>query len=132
MDAGAQEAVGIPTVVVCICLTALIIVVGRTKPPADDWLVMICDVGQGSATVINLGEGAGLVVDTGKDPKPVDVCLDEGGIEDFDLVISHFDADHSAGYAGTTWSRILHRLWVSSNVSGEQRSAVSSQTPVRR
>ncbi|MGO3679704.1 ComEC/Rec2 family competence protein [Brevibacterium aurantiacum] len=108
---------GIPTVVVCICLTALIIVVGRTKPPADDWLVMICDVGQGSATVINLGEGAGLVVDTGKDPKPVDVCLDEGGIEDFDLVISHFDADHSAGYAGTTWSRTLHRLWVSSNVS---------------
>lgn len=109
---------GIPVVVVCICLSALVIVVGRTKPPADDWLVMICDVGQGSAALINLGEGRGLVVDTGKDPKPIDVCLDEGGIEEFDLFISHFDADHSAGYAGTTWSRTLHRLWVSANVSG--------------
>lgn len=109
---------GVPVVVLCICLTALIIVVGRTKPPAHDWLVMICDVGQGSATLINLGEGRGLVIDTGKDPKPVDVCLDEGRIEEFDLVISHFDADHSAGYAGTTWSRTLHRLWVSTNVSG--------------
>ena len=109
---------GVPVVVLCICLTALIIVVGRTKPPAHDWLVMICDVGQGSATLINLGEGRGLVIDTGKDPKPVDVCLDEGRIEEFDLIISHFDADHSAGYAGTTWSRTLHRLWVSTNVSG--------------
>lgn len=117
---------GIPVVVLCICLTALIIVVGRTKPPAQDWLVMICDVGQGSATLINLGEGRGLVVDTGKDPKPVDVCLDDAGIEEFDLVISHFDADHSAGYAGTTWSRTLHQLWVSANVSGgdEVRSIV--------
>lgn len=111
---------GVPVVVLCICLTALIIVVGRTKPPAHDWLVMICDVGQGSATLINLGEGRGLVIDTGKDPKPVDVCLDEGGIEEFDLLISHFDADHSAGYAGTTWSRTLHRLWVSTNVSGRE------------
>lgn len=109
---------GVPVIVLCICLTALIIVVGRTKPPGNDWLVMVCDVGQGSATLINLGEGRGLVVDTGKDPKPVDVCLDEGGIEDFDLVISHFDADHSAGYAGTTWSRTLRRLWVSANVVG--------------
>ena len=109
---------GVPVVVLCICLTALIIVVGRTKPPADDWLVMICDVGQGSATLINLGDDRGLVIDTGEDPKPVDVCLDEGRIEDFDLVISHFDADHSAGYAGTTWSRTLHRLWVSANVVG--------------
>lgn len=109
---------GVPAVVLCICLSALIIVVGRTKPPADDWLVMICDVGQGSATLINLGEGRGLLVDTGKDPKPVDVCLDDGGIEEFDLVVSHFDADHSAGYIGTTWSRTLHQLWVSANVSG--------------
>ena len=119
---------GLPVIVLCLCLTALIIVGGRTKPPADDWLVMICDVGQGSATLINLGGGRGLVIDTGKDPKPIDVCLDEGKIEEFDLFISHFDADHSAGYAGTTWSRSLHRLWVSANVvdTGETRAIAQS------
>ena len=107
---------GVPVFVLCIALTAMVIVVHRTTPPSRDWLVMVCDVGQGSATLINLGAGRGLVIDTGKDPKPIDACLDESGIEDFDLFISHFDADHSAGYAGATWSRTLHRLWVSDNV----------------
>lgn len=120
---------GVPVVVLCLSLTAMIIVVGRSKPPGHDWLVMVCDVGQGSATLINLGGGRGLVVDTGKDPKPIDRCLDEGKIKDFDLVISHFDADHSAGYAGTTWSRTLHRLWVSVNVAqGEPTRAVAERT----
>nr|WP_245162197.1 ComEC/Rec2 family competence protein [Brevibacterium marinum] len=120
---------GIPAVVLCICLTAMIIVLGRSKPPAEDWVVMICDVGQGSAALINLGAGRGLVIDTGEDPKPIDVCLDEGGIEDFDLFISHFDADHSAGYAGTTWSRTLHRLWVSANAADRPETrAIAADT----
>ncbi|MGO2861429.1 MAG: ComEC/Rec2 family competence protein [Brevibacterium sp.] len=108
---------GLPILVLCIALTATVIVTGRTKAPAADWLVLVCDVGQGSGTLINLGAGRGLVVDTGKEPGPIDACLDDSGIKTFDLVISHFDADHYAGYAGTTWSRTLGRLWVSANVA---------------
>lgn len=108
---------GLPILVLCLALTATVIVTGRTKAPAADWLVLVCDVGQGSGTLINLGAGRGLVIDTGKDPGPIDACLDDSGIETFDLVISHFDADHYAGYAGTTWSRSLQRLWVSGNVA---------------
>lgn len=108
---------GLPILVLCIALTATVIVTGRTRAPAADWLVLVCDVGQGSGTLINLGGGRGLVVDTGKEPGPIDTCLDDSGIETFDLVISHFDADHYAGYAGTTWSRTLVRLWVSANVA---------------
>jgi competence protein ComEC len=108
---------GLPVIVLCIVLTAAVIVTVRTKPPGKDWLVLVCDVGQGSGAVVNLGEGRGLVVDTGKETKPIDTCLDESGIEEFDLMISHFDADHFAGYAGTTWGRTIERMFVSDNVA---------------
>lgn len=108
---------GLPVLVLCCLLMAAVIVTVRAKPPAADWLVLVCDVGQGSAAIINLGDGRGLVVDTGREPKPIDTCLDESGIEEFDLLISHFDADHFAGYAGTTWERTVDRLFVSANVA---------------
>ncbi|GAA0035958.1 ComEC/Rec2 family competence protein [Brevibacterium metallidurans] len=109
---------GLPVIVLAVALGAVVVVTGSPKGPARDWLVLVCDVGQGSAAVINLGGGRGLVVDAGKEPAPVDECLDGSGITEFDLVISHFDADHSGGYAGTTWSRTLRRLLVSANAAG--------------
>src|SRR5690606_34592832 len=120
---------GLPVLVLCCLLTAAVIVSVRSKPPAADWLVLVCDVGQGSAAVINLGGGRGLVVDTGREPKPIDTCLDSSGIEEFDLLISHFDADHFAGYAGTTWGRRVVRLYVSANVAASPESErVSADT----
>lgn len=109
---------GLPVIVLAVALGAVVVVTGSPKGPARDWLVLVCDVGQGSAAVVNLGGGRGLVVDAGKEPAPVDECLDGSGITEFDLVISHFDADHSGGYAGTTWSRSLRRLLVSGNAAG--------------
>jgi hypothetical protein len=94
-----------------------VIIAVRARPPGADWLVLVCDVGQGSGAVINLGQGRGLVVDTGKEAKPIDTCLDDSGIEEFDLLISHFDADHFAGYVGTTWGRRIDRMFVSVNVA---------------
>lgn len=108
---------GLPVLVLCLVLTAAVVISVRSKPPAADWLVLVCDVGQGSGAVINLGDGRGLVVDTGKESEPIDICLDESGVEEFDLLISHFDADHFAGYAGTTWGRQIDRLFVSANVA---------------
>ncbi|WP_181273416.1 ComEC/Rec2 family competence protein [Brevibacterium oceani] len=108
---------GLPILVLCIVLTAAVVVTVRSKPPGPDWRVLVCDVGQGSGAVINLGDGKGLVIDTGKESKPIDMCLDESGIKEFDLMLSHFDADHFAGYAGTTWGRTIGKLFVSANVA---------------
>ncbi|RBP63946.1 competence protein ComEC [Brevibacterium sanguinis] len=120
---------GIPVLVVAVALTALVVVAQRGRLPAADWVVLVCDVGQGSATVVNLGAGTGLVVDTGEEPKPVDECLDTAGVEDVELVISHFDADHSAGWEGTTWSRSIERLWLSPNAaSGEAPQRIAEGT----
>lgn len=113
---------GLPVIVVCLVLTASVIIAVRARPPGADWLVLVCDVGQGSGAVINLGQGRGLVVDTGKETKPIDTCLDDSGIEEFDLLISHFDADHFAGYAGTTWGRRIDRMFVSVNVAASPQT----------
>ncbi|MFC9444427.1 ComEC/Rec2 family competence protein [Brevibacterium sp. NPDC056947] len=109
---------GAPVVVLAIAFGAAVVVVGSPRPPARDWLVLVCDVGQGSATVVNLGDGRGLVIDAGKEPGPIDACLDDSGIAEVDLAISHFDADHSGGAAGTAWSRTVGQVWVSANVIG--------------
>ncbi len=109
---------GLPVLVLCIVLTASIIVTIRARPPGQDWQVIVCDVGQGSGAVVNLGEGRGLVVDTGRESKPIDTCLDESGVDEFDLMLSHFDSDHFAGYQGTTWGRTIGRMFVSANVAG--------------
>ncbi len=120
---------GIPVVVVCVALAALVVVAHRSRPPAADWAVVVCDVGQGSATVLNLGQGHGLVIDTGEEPKPIDECLDSTGIEEIDLFISHFDADHSAGWEGATWSRDVARLWVSPNaVPGREPERIAERS----
>lgn len=114
---------GVPVIVLVIALGAAVVVTGSPRGPAEDWRVLICDVGQGSATVINLGDGRGLVVDAGQDPVPIDACLDDSGITEVDLAISHFDADHSGGYAGTTWSREVRRVWVSETVANSPEVA---------
>ncbi len=115
---------GLPVVAACLALTALIVIAQRSRPPAADWAVMICDVGQGSATVVNLGQGRGLVVDTGEEPKPIDECLDSSGVDDVELFISHFDADHSAGWEATMWSRSVEKLWVSPNAVGPESERI--------
>lgn len=74
--------------------------------PPPDWRFAMCDVGQGDATVLAAGEGAGVVVDAGPDPAPVDRCLRQLGITRVPLlVLTHFHADHVAGLAGVLRGR---------------------------
>lgn len=115
---------GLPVMILVVCLVATTVVAMRARAPAAGWSVIVCDVGQGSAALVDLGSGHGLVVDTGKDARDVDRCLDESGLSDLDLMISHFDADHSAGYPGVAWGRRVDRLWVS--------EAASATAPARR
>lgn len=92
----------------------LLLVVLRPAPltrvvtgwPPPDWAYVMCDVGQGDATVLSAGEGAAVVVDAGPDPEPVDRCLRELGVTRVPLlVVTHFHADHVAGLPGVLRGR---------------------------
>ncbi|MGV4987629.1 ComEC/Rec2 family competence protein [Streptomyces sp. NRAIS4] len=74
--------------------------------PPPGWRFAMCDVGQGDATVLAAGEGAGVVVDAGPDPALVDHCLRQLGITRVPLlVLTHFHADHVAGLPGVLRGR---------------------------
>ncbi|MER6067284.1 ComEC/Rec2 family competence protein [Streptomyces sp. NPDC001817] len=74
--------------------------------PPPGWRFAMCDVGQGDATVLAAGEGAGVVVDAGPDPVLVDHCLRQLGITRIPLlVLTHFHADHVAGLLGVLRGR---------------------------
>ncbi|MEU6591521.1 ComEC/Rec2 family competence protein [Streptomyces sp. NPDC046881] len=74
--------------------------------PPPGWRFAMCDVGQGDATVLAAGEGAGVVVDAGPDPALVDQCLRRLGITRVPLlVLTHFHADHVAGLPGVLRGR---------------------------
>ncbi|GAA2731801.1 ComEC/Rec2 family competence protein [Streptomyces nogalater] len=92
----------------------LVLVVTRPAPltrvitgwPPPGWRFVMCDVGQGDATVLAAGEGTGVVVDAGPDPALVDDCLRRLGITRVPLVIlTHFHADHVAGLPGVLRGR---------------------------
>ncbi|GAA1922189.1 ComEC/Rec2 family competence protein [Streptomyces durmitorensis] len=116
-------------------------------PPAG-WRFAMCDVGQGDATVLAAGDGAGVVVDAGPDPVLVDRCLRSLGVTRVPLVLlTHFHADHVAGLPGVLRGRSVgaiqttgyqdppaqarfvreqaaaHRIPVSRAVAGERRRA---------
>ncbi|MFJ3665096.1 ComEC/Rec2 family competence protein [Streptomyces sp. NPDC090106] len=76
--------------------------------PPPGWRLVMCDVGQGDATVLAAGEGTGVVVDAGPDPELVDRCLRTLGITRVPLVVlTHFHADHVAGLPGVLRGRAV-------------------------
>ncbi|MEV7125851.1 ComEC/Rec2 family competence protein [Streptomyces sp. NPDC093260] len=97
-----------------VCGALLLLVVLQPPPltrvvtgwPPPGWRFAMCDVGQGDATVLAAGRGAGVVVDAGPDPEPVDRCLRTLGITRIPLlVLTHFHADHVAGLPGVLRGR---------------------------
>lgn len=76
--------------------------------------MVMCDVGQGDALVLNAGGGAAVVVDAGPEPSPVDRCLDDLGVQEVPLVVlTHFHADHVDGLAGVLSDRPVGQVEVS-------------------
>ena len=66
--------------------------------PGREWDLGQCDVGQGDALLLNLGNGAAALFDAGPDPHLLKNCLREFKIKSLPLVvISHFHADHYFG-----------------------------------
>ncbi|MEN9324880.1 MAG: hypothetical protein RL414_634, partial [Actinomycetota bacterium] len=85
--------------------------------PGKNWVVANCDVGQGDAAVINLGNHQGLVIDTGPDPVVMDRCLKELHITAIPLlVISHSHADHAGGVEGAKRHRTVGSIWYSAKI----------------
>ena len=81
--------------------------------PADTQVVL-CDVGQGTALVIPLGNGSAIVDDVGPDAQKIDGCLKRAGVTSIALLIlSHFHADHVSGLSGALEHRTLGRVLIS-------------------
>ncbi|MYV96960.1 MBL fold metallo-hydrolase, partial [Streptomyces sp. SID3343] len=79
--------------------------------PPPDWHLVMCQVGQGDAIVLNAGAGAGVLVDAGPDPLAVDRCLRDLGIHRLPLVVlTHFHADHVEGLPGALRGRAVGEI----------------------
>ena len=74
--------------------------------PPPHWAFALCDVGQGDAMVLAAGDGSGVVVDTGPEPRLVDRCLRDLGVTRVPLLLlTHFHADHVRGLPGVLRGR---------------------------
>lgn len=102
-------------VLLAVVLLMLVVLrpVGSFGGPPDDWLFVVCDVGQGDGLVLRAGDDAAVVVDTGPDPAAMDRCLRDLGVEYIPvLVLSHFHADHVGGLAGVLRERRVDEIEV--------------------
>lgn len=80
----------------------------------DDWMVVQCDVGQGSALLVHSGPGAAVMLDVGPDDGRSQECLDRAGVTRLDLlVLSHPHADHVGNLAAVLASARVERVLVS-------------------
>jgi competence protein ComEC len=86
---------------------AALLVVSLLRPlpvpgwPPTGWDVVACDVGQGSASVIDAGPGGAILVDGGPEPRALDRCLTGLGVQRIALlVVTHLHADHIGGLPG--------------------------------
>ncbi|MFC8076739.1 ComEC/Rec2 family competence protein [Streptomyces sp. NPDC057307] len=129
------------------CAVLLLLAVLRPAPftrmvtgwPPPGWALAMCDVGQGDTMVLAAGEGAGVVVDAGPDPRLADRCLRDLGITRVPLlVVSHFHADHVTGLPGVLRGRrvgaiqttTLHEPWEQSEFV--RRTARAARVPLVR
>ncbi|WP_279303171.1 ComEC/Rec2 family competence protein [Nocardioides currus] len=113
--------------------SALLVVTVLTRPPTpgwppDDWVLAMCDVGQGDGLVLNAGGSAAVVVDTGPDPVLMDRCLDRLGVRAVPLIVlTHFHADHVDGLPGVLDGRTVGEVDVTSMVDPPQGAAQVAQ-----
>lgn len=102
-------------------------VVWQTQPPwladlvglgaaawSEDWQVVMCDVGQGDALVVQTGPGSAVMVDVGPAGDAAARCLDELAVTTLDLlVLTHFHHDHVGGLPQVLDGREVHQAYVS-------------------
>jgi competence protein ComEC len=82
--------------------------------PPPGWLMVVCDVGQGDAIVLDAAPHRAVVVDAGPEPAAVDGCLRRLHVDTVSLlVLTHFHADHVGGLDGVFAGRTIEEILVS-------------------
>lgn len=98
--------------VAVVLVGSLVRVAGPGWPPKG-WLMVACDVGQGDALVLDAGRAGAVVVDAGPDPRLVDRCLRDLGVERVALVVlTHLHADHVEGLPGVLRGRAVGEVQI--------------------
>jgi competence protein ComEC len=114
--------------IVIAALLLLIAISWFLRFPGGDWQVANCDVGQGDAMVVNLGNSRGIVLDVGPDPIALDRCLHQLGIKKIELLImSHSHADHVGGYSGAADGREIAVQWYGNIRAGTRARFASTR-----
>ncbi|MEV7643310.1 ComEC/Rec2 family competence protein [Streptomyces rubiginosohelvolus] len=97
--------------------------------PPPGWSFALCDVGQGDAMVLAAGEGTGVVVDAGPDPRAVDRCLRDLAVTRVPLVVlTHFHADHVRGLPGVLRGRAVGAIQTTSLEEPPEQAAFVRRT----
>ncbi|WP_433511108.1 ComEC/Rec2 family competence protein [Nonomuraea sp. CA-143628] len=107
-----------------VALVVALVVRPMAKPwPPPNWLMVVCDVGQGDGMVLAAGPGRGIVVDTGPDPVVMDRCLRRLDVRDVPLLLlTHPHADHVDGLPGVLRNRRVGAVIVSPRRVAPQES----------
>ena len=114
--------------IVIAALLLLIVISWFLRFPGGDWQVANCDVGQGDAMVVNLGNHRGIVLDVGPDPITLDRCLHQLGIKKIELLImSHSHVDHVGGYSGAADGREIAVQWYGNIRAGTRATFASTR-----
>ena len=125
----------------CAGLAVVVLVVGScvpliAAPRYTHWVAAVCDVGQGSATVLKTGQSSALVVDTGAYDDKIDACLRSLNVTHVDLALSHLDKDHVGAIEGVSRGRTLRTVYVSPpDAAGQELKALHlpvTPTPVEK
>jgi competence protein ComEC len=130
----------VPAAACAVVLVVALVVPARAPGwPPRDWVLAVCDVGQGDALVLPAGSGAAVVVDAGPDPSAVDRCLRRLGVRSVAvLLLTHLHADHVEGVPGVLRGRRVGELQVGlldeppAELARVQRWAAAARVPVTR
>lgn len=99
---------GIATVVL-----AVVVMAGATPTWPTDPTVVVLDVGQGDAILLQDPSGTVVLIDGGSDPRSLDRALRRNGVGRVDLVVvTHGDLDHVGGVMELLGSGRVSQLWV--------------------
>jgi competence protein ComEC len=114
---------GLSVGIAAVLLAVMLVPLPTPGWPPPGWILVACDVGQGDGLVLNAGNGAGVVVDTGPDPALMNSCLRRLRITSVPLVVlTHFHADHVDGLSGVLEGRRVGGIEVTTVADPEERS----------
>ncbi len=102
-------------IIIILLIFSLYFVSGKRVVKADDWEIIQCDVGQGSALLARKQEQT-VLVDVGPQNGYIGKCLRNAGVQKIDLLIlSHFDLDHVGALSQVLKQIVVSQVWVSEN-----------------